>query len=44
MLKRVEKEAFQTINRGYNAVFRLNKLSLGLVVPLEAYALSLIHI
>lgn len=25
------------INRGYNAVFRLNRLSLGLVVPLESY-------
>lgn len=28
---------FETINRGYNAVFRPNHLSLGLVVPLESY-------
>ena len=26
---------FQPINRGYNAVFRLNRLSLGLMVPLD---------
>ncbi|MGD1895646.1 MAG: LLM class oxidoreductase [Phormidesmis sp.] len=30
--------AFQPINRGYNAVFRLNQLSLGLTVPIENYA------
>ncbi|GJL64344.1 MAG: N5,N10-methylene tetrahydromethanopterin reductase [Nitrospirales bacterium] len=29
---------FQVINRGYNAVFRPNRLSLGLVVPIETYA------
>ena len=29
--------AFQSINRGYNTVFRPGKLSLGLVVPLETY-------
>ena len=29
---------FQSINRGYNAVFRPGRLSLGLVAPLEAYA------
>ncbi|MCR9120310.1 MAG: LLM class oxidoreductase [bacterium] len=28
---------FQTINRGYNSVFRANRLSLGLVVPIETY-------
>ena len=28
---------FQSINRGYNSVFRWNRLSLGLVAPLEAY-------
>lgn len=28
---------FQAINRGYNQVFHPNRLSLGLVVPLEAY-------
>lgn len=31
---------FQPINRGYNNVFRSGKLSLGLVVPLEAYPSS----
>ncbi|MEM1253347.1 MAG: LLM class oxidoreductase [Cyanobacteria bacterium P01_H01_bin.21] len=29
---------FQSINRGYNTVFRPNRLSLGLVVPIETYA------
>ncbi len=29
---------FQSINRGYNSVFRPNHLSLGLVVPLEIYS------
>ncbi|NET50251.1 MAG: LLM class oxidoreductase, partial [Merismopedia sp. SIO2A8] len=29
---------FQAINRGYNAVFRPNRLSLGLVAPIESYA------
>ncbi|TNE51856.1 MAG: LLM class oxidoreductase [Deltaproteobacteria bacterium] len=28
---------FEPINRGYNATFRWGKLSLGLVVPIEAY-------
>lgn len=28
---------FQTINRGYNNVFRANRMSLGLVVPIETY-------
>lgn len=31
---------FHPINRGYNHVFRANKLSLGLVVPIENYANS----
>lgn len=31
---------FDTINRAYNATFTPNKLSLGLVVPLENYATS----
>ena len=34
----VEVSSFETINRGYNAVFRPNRLSLGLVVPLEHYS------
>lgn len=37
MPKHVDKEEFQSINRGYNSAFRINSLSLGLVVPLEAY-------
>ncbi len=30
-------QEFQRINRGYNTTFRLNRLSLGLVVPIEAH-------
>lgn len=30
--------AFQPINRAYNTVFRPNKLTIGLVVPIETYA------
>jgi luciferase-type oxidoreductase len=37
MHKAVDSSAFQPINRGYNTVFRQGRLSLGLVVPLEAY-------
>ncbi|MES9970542.1 MAG: TIGR03571 family LLM class oxidoreductase, partial [Candidatus Thiodiazotropha sp.] len=37
MLMHVDNQEFQPINRGYNSVFHLNRLSLGLVVPLEAY-------
>ncbi len=29
--------SFPTINKGYNAVFRQGRLSLGIVVPIEAY-------
>ncbi|KAI9131376.1 LLM class oxidoreductase [Acaryochloris sp. CCMEE 5410] len=36
--KPVEDTGFQPINRAYNAVFRPNRLSLGLVVPIETYA------
>lgn len=38
MLKPLEAAKFQSINRGYNSVFRPNRLSLGLVVPIETYA------
>ena len=38
MGNREEVVAFQSINPGYNAVFRPNRLSLGLVVPIENYA------
>ena len=31
---------FQSINRGYNNTFRVNRLSVGLVVPIENYATS----
>lgn len=37
MLKHNDDLAFKTINRGFNSVFRPNRLSLGLVVPVEAY-------
>lgn len=30
-------EDFPSINRGYNRVFKANRLSLGLVAPLESY-------
>ena len=35
-------QTFQSINRGYNSVFRPNRLSLGVVVPIEAYPHSLV--
>ena len=38
MLKNLEAIGFQSINRGYNSVFRPNRLSLGLVAPIEAYS------
>ncbi|MEO0887151.1 MAG: LLM class flavin-dependent oxidoreductase, partial [Cyanobacteria bacterium J06648_10] len=38
VLQRVPGAEFQPINRGYNAVFRSNRLSLGLTVPIENYA------
>lgn len=31
---------FESINRGYNSVFKPNQLSLGLVVPIEHYSQS----
>lgn len=37
MLTHPDAPHFQTINRGYNDVFRPTRLSLGLVVPLEAH-------
>ncbi|MEM9806573.1 MAG: LLM class oxidoreductase [Cyanobacteria bacterium P01_D01_bin.56] len=40
MLQQIEEIGFQSINQGYNSVFRPNRLSLGLVVPLETYAKS----
>ncbi len=37
METQTETTEFQTINSGFNAVFKQNKLSVGLVVPIEAY-------
>ncbi|UWQ93682.1 LLM class oxidoreductase (plasmid) [Rhodobacteraceae bacterium M382] len=37
MLDTLEAQGFATINRAYNTVFRPERLSLGLVMPLEAY-------
>lgn len=33
----VDRSAFPTINRAYNTVFQSDRLSLGLVLPIEAY-------
>ena len=38
MHKHVDEPGFQPINQGYNTLFHPNRLSLGLVVPLESYA------
>lgn len=40
MLDNNSAAAFSQINRAYNTVFRPGKLSLGLVLPLEAYAVG----
>lgn len=37
MLDQVSDRPFPVINRAYNSVFRQNRLSIGLVLPLEAY-------
>lgn len=37
MIDTMVETEFQTMNRGYNTVFRPKKLSIGLVVPLETY-------
>ncbi|MEL6161044.1 MAG: LLM class oxidoreductase [Cyanobacteria bacterium J06554_11] len=38
MLELTTKKEFLPINQAYNSVFRLNRLSIGLVVPIETYA------
>ncbi|MEM9917326.1 MAG: LLM class flavin-dependent oxidoreductase, partial [Bacteroidota bacterium] len=38
MLNQTSIAKFQSINRGYNAVFQPNRLSIGIVVPIENYA------
>ncbi|MEM8963281.1 MAG: TIGR03571 family LLM class oxidoreductase, partial [Acidobacteriota bacterium] len=40
MLDTTTEPKFQSLNRGYDSVFRPNRLSLGLVVPIETYASS----
>ena len=40
MLEQTKKVGFQSINKGYNSVFRLGQLTLGLVVPIESYSLG----
>ena len=37
MIQKITAPSFPSLNRGYNAVFRPDRLSVGLVVPLEAY-------
>ena len=39
-MQSTNKEGFEPINNGFNSVFRNNKLSIGLVVPLENYSNS----
>ena len=36
----IDSDEFQSINKAYNSTFHANKLSLGLVVPLESYTNS----
>lgn len=40
MLDDTKSKGFQNLNRAYNAVFQPQRLSLGLVIPLESYATS----
>jgi len=40
MLELIYNLVFPSINRGYNSTFRPNRLSIGLVVPLETYVKS----
>lgn len=37
MEKHTDSSPFESINQGYNSVFNPNRLSIGLVVPLESY-------
>ena len=38
MLEKAISTDFEPINRGYDSIFRVNRLSVGLVVPIENYA------
>ena len=40
MLHKTENTTFPKLNRAYNTVFRPGRLSIGLVLPLEAYAVG----
>lgn len=40
MHQSVKIQTFQSINHGYNKVFRPNRLSVGLIIPLESYTTS----
>ncbi|MEX0367606.1 MAG: TIGR03571 family LLM class oxidoreductase [Ruegeria sp.] len=40
MLDKMQQSEFPTINTAYNRVFRPDRLSVGLVLPLEAYAVG----
>ncbi|WP_170327448.1 LLM class oxidoreductase [Ruegeria arenilitoris] len=40
MLDKSQNPAFVPINKAFNQVFRPNRLSIGLVIPLEAYAVG----
>lgn len=42
MLDRMNEPGFRPLNHGHDAVFRANRLSLGLVVPLESYPTNLV--
>lgn len=37
MVQNSQQSQFQSLNTGYNNVFKLNSLSIGLVVPIESY-------
>jgi len=40
MLDRTQSQSFPKLNRAYNSVFQPGRLSIGLVLPLEAYAVG----
>lgn len=42
MDKHINTEEFETINQGYNSVYKLNKLSIGVTLPIEHYTNSAI--
>lgn len=38
MIQDFKDQEFESINKGYNQIFKINHLSIGLVVPIETYA------